>query len=70
MIDDNAEREKRKQFLKDQLRTRRIFRQHLESVRGPEWLADPQLRWEAEQELEQEEAEAQRKLGNRSLGRS
>jgi hypothetical protein len=62
MTGDETEREKRKQYLKDLLRTRRVMRQHLESVRRPQWFQDiyqdVELRGEAEQELEQEEAEA------------
>jgi hypothetical protein len=62
MTDNNAEREKRKRYLKDLLRTKRTLRQHLEAVRRPPWLQDiyqdAQLRWEVGQELEREEAEA------------
>ena len=62
MTGDETEREKRKQYLKDLLRTQRAMRQHLKAVRRPEWVRDfyrdADLRWEAEQELDREEAEA------------
>ena len=67
MTKDDTEREKQKHYLKDQLRTNRAVRQYLEAARPPKglealrlpkWFTDPQLRWEAEQELDREEAEA------------
>jgi hypothetical protein len=65
MTGDETEREKRKQYLKDLLRTQRAMRQHLQAVRRPQWLQDiyldGDLRWEAERELDAEEAAAQRR---------
>jgi hypothetical protein len=62
---DATEREKRKQYLKDLLRTGRAMRQRLETIRRPRWLQDiyqdAELRWEAEQELDREEAAAKRR---------